>query len=86
MKTLFKSFAILFVTSSFAQAELWVKPAYKTDENHPPIQEVVPKEAQEESPSDATETKRHQEIKKLNSERELEKIDDQMNESEESNQ
>lgn len=86
MKTLLKGFAILFVTSSFAQAELWVKPPYKTDENHPPIQEVVPKEAQEESPSDSDESRRHQEIKKPNSERELEKIDDQMNESEESNQ
>ena len=84
MKILLKSFAILFAFSAMAQAELWVKPTYKPDENHPPI--LVPKEAQEESPDEIKEMKRHQDIKKPDAEKGLEKIDDEMNEGEESTQ
>lgn len=84
MKIILKCFALLFAYSALAQAELWVKPPYKPDENHPPI--LMPKEAQEESPEVIEESKRHQEDKKLNPERGLEEIDDEMNEGEESNQ
>lgn len=84
MKILLKAFAILFAFSALAQAELWVKPHYKTDENHPPI--LMPKEAQEESPKQIKESKRHQEVQKPDTERGLEKMDDEMNEGEESNQ
>lgn len=84
MKIILKCFAILFAYSALAQAELWVKPPYKPDENHPPI--LMPKEAQEESPETIEDSKRHQEVQKPASERGLEKIDDEMNEGEESNQ
>jgi hypothetical protein len=85
MKILLKGFALLFAFSALAQAELWVKPPYKPDENHPPI--LMPKEAQEESPDEQVkESKRHQDIQKPKAERGLEKIDDEMNEGEESSQ
>jgi hypothetical protein len=85
MKTLLKSFTLLFMTSALAQAELWVRPPYKADENHLPKERVIPREAQEEAPQEMSETKKHQDVRKPNSERELEKIDDEMNEGEESN-
>jgi len=84
MKILLKSFVMFFALSVVAQAELWVKPPYKPDENHPPI--LMPKEAQEESPKEIQDSKRHQEVQRPGAERELEKIDDQMNEGEESSQ
>ncbi len=86
MKTILKSLALfMFISSAIAQAEIWVKPPYKTDENHPPVLEM-PKEAQEEAPDESSEIKQHQEVRKPGTDMGLEKIDDQMNETEESNQ
>ncbi len=86
MKLITRCFLFLIMSSAFAQAEVWVKPAYKTDENHPPISnEMNLREAQEETPMDS-ELRKHQEVKKPDAENELKKIDDQLNEGEESNQ
>lgn len=86
MKLIMRCFLFLIMSSAFAQAEVWVKPEYKPDENHPPISnDLNVREAQEEAPSDS-EVRKHQEVKKPNAENEFEKIDDQLNESEESNQ
>lgn len=86
MKTLSKAMIFLFVTSALAQAEIWVKPPYKPDENHPPHEAVIPREAQEEAPAETTVPKQHQEEKKVNGEKALKNIDDEMNEGLESHQ
>ena len=87
MKMIYKFLGISLLTLPIVHADVWHKPPYKQDENHLPRETVVPREAQEERPkSSMEETKRHQEVKKPNSDTELEKIDDQMNEGEESNQ
>lgn len=86
MKTFSKALALLFATSVFAQAEVWVKPPYKPDENHPPKETIIPREAQEESPDVIKHPKQHQEEKKIDGEKALKKLDDEMDESMESNQ
>lgn len=86
MKTLFRGLLFLFATSALAQAEIWVKPPYKPDENHLPRETMVPREAQEEKPTEISRPKQHQEEKKINGEKALDKIDDEMSEGLESHQ
>lgn len=87
MKTLLYSLSLFFFASAIVHADVWVKPPYKPDENHPPISDEItyPKEAQEEAPVES-DTKKHQEVMKPNIENGLDKIDDQLNEGEESTQ
>lgn len=77
MKTLSKALALMFVTSVFAQAEVWIKPPYKPDENHLPKETIVPREAQEEAPKDIKQPKQHQKQKKIDGEKALKKIDNE---------
>jgi hypothetical protein len=78
------SIVCLFSLSSFA--DVWKKPDYKTDENHPPVSiPSVSKEAQEESPEEIQKDL-EDEKKSLNSESsDDESSDDETSEDERGN-